>query len=119
VIISQQNRFLVDGAVLDNFSFVIRYFDPNYLGDDRLFIVNLGKDFEYDPIPEPLLAPSKKGNWELIWSSEEPKYGGQGVIFPNRQRGWKFPAHSAMLLRAVSSVDKPLIEKKLIQNNSS
>lgn len=101
-IIAQRDRFLVDGAVLDFLVFVIRYFDKKKNGDDRLLLVNLGRDFDYSPIPEPLLAPSKKGHWEMMWSSDDPSYNGPGVLNPFKKRGWYIPAHSAILLKSTN-----------------
>lgn len=104
IVLSTQDRFAVDGAVLDMFSFVIRFFGKD--GDDRLLLVNLGKDMEFHPIPEPLLAPSKKGGWKMMWSSDDPVYGGPGVLQPFRDRGCFIPAHSAILLKSVESEGK-------------
>lgn len=110
-IIADQDRFQLDGAVLDTFSFVIRYFGRE--GNDRLLLINLGRDLEYNPIAEPLLAPSKKGFWELMWSSDNPCYGGPGILNPNLEKGWKLPGRSAVLLRSVSKEEKPKMEKRL------
>jgi maltooligosyltrehalose trehalohydrolase len=115
--ISMQDRFAIDGAVLDTYVFAIRYFGER--GNDRLLIVNLGRDFEYNPIPEPLLAPSHRGDWELMWSSDDPSYGGPGIIPANQESGWILSAQSAHLFRSVSEEDKPLMEKKIKVNNSS
>jgi maltooligosyltrehalose trehalohydrolase len=94
-----QDRFSIAGAVLDGAAFLIRYYGKD--DDDRLLIVNLGKDLEFHPIPEPLLAPSTKGPWELMWSSDDPLYGGPGILQPFRDRGWFIPAQSAILLKTV------------------
>ncbi len=67
----------VNGAVLGSEAFVIRLFGD--AGDDRLLVVNLGRDLSGAPIAEPLLAPSIKGPWKMIWTSEDPRYGGLGV----------------------------------------
>lgn len=101
--ISMQDRFAIDGAVLDPFVFVIRYFGKE--GEDRLLMVNLSNDFEYHPIPEPLLAPSKKGHWELMWSSDHPIYGGPGILKPYKKKGWRLPAQSVSLLKSTSQRD--------------
>ena len=45
---------------------------------DRLIIVNLGRTIHFQPNPEPLLAPPRKGAWERMWCSEDPQYGGPG-----------------------------------------
>ena len=40
-------------------------------GDDRLLIVNLGRDLRFAPAPEPLLAPPRRTRaGQLAWSSE-------------------------------------------------
>ncbi len=113
--ISMQDRFAIDGTVLDTLVFAIRYFGKN--GDDRLLIINLGKDFEYNPIPEPLLAPSSRGGWELMWSSENPSYGGTGIVPPNQKHGWVLPAQSAHLFKSLAEEDRPLMKKHYKPNN--
>ncbi len=110
-IIAAQDRFNLDGAVLDTYSFLIRFFGKD--GNDRLLLINLGRDLDYSPLAEPLIAPSKKGFWELIWSSDDPCYGGPGVLNPFQEKGMKLPAQSAILLKSVSEEEKPLIEKHL------
>jgi maltooligosyltrehalose trehalohydrolase len=67
----------VDGAVLAPHAFVLRFFATD--GADRLLIVNLGRDLHYNPAPEPLLAPPEGQTWGIHWSSEDPRYGGQGT----------------------------------------
>lgn len=109
-VIATQNRFSIDGAVLDQYCFLLRYFGHD--GNDRLLLVNLERDLEYSSLAEPLIAPSKKGSWELIWSSDDPKYGGPGTILPYQDKRWRLPAHSAILLKATSEEEKPRMEKK-------
>lgn len=65
----------VDGAVLGRDAFLLRFFGEEE-GDDRLMLVNLGRDLFVDPAPEPLLAPPLGSIWELLWTSEDPAYGG-------------------------------------------
>ena len=38
-------------------------------------------------MPEPLLAPPEGHDWELLWSSEHPAYGGNGAQHPSPDRG--------------------------------
>src|SRR5206468_3160504 len=71
-----QRRGDVDGAVLGEEAFVLRYFGEN--NDDRLLIVNLGTDLHMTIAPEPLLAAPHGKTWDTQWSSEHPKYGGCG-----------------------------------------
>ena len=67
----------VDGAVLAPEAFLLRFFGAE--AGDRLLLVNLGGDVDLSPVPEPLLAPPEGGRWTLLWSSELPRYGGQGT----------------------------------------
>ena len=65
-----QRRGGLDGAVLAPEAFVLRFFGT--AGDDRLLVVNLGRDLLSSPAPEPLLAPPEGMVWEMLWSSEDP-----------------------------------------------
>jgi maltooligosyltrehalose trehalohydrolase len=85
----------VDGAVLSEESWMLRYFDD---GADRLLIVNLGADFVLDPAPEPLLAPVEGHGWRLLWSSEAARYGGAGVIPLDPAGIWRLPGQAAVVL---------------------
>jgi maltooligosyltrehalose trehalohydrolase len=93
----------VDGAVLATEAFVLRYFGKD--GDDRLLLVNLGRDLRLDPAPEPLLAPPEGRLWELLWSSEEPRYGGCGTAPPDGPENWHVPGHAALALHSVTPRD--------------
>jgi len=95
-ILSLQLREGIDGAVLGPHAFALRFFGKE--GDDRLLVVNLGSDLEVRPVPEPLLAPLKEGAWKLIWSSDDPKYGGPGAVHPYDAGGWRLPGGSAVFL---------------------
>jgi maltooligosyltrehalose trehalohydrolase len=68
----------VDGAVLDENIFCIRYAGTNGI-DDRLLLCNLGIDTLLSSLPEPLLAPPEEHGWKQIWYSENPLYGGHGA----------------------------------------
>ncbi len=86
----------IDGAVLAEEAFVIRYFADT--GADRLLVVNLGRDLQLVPAPEPLLAPVEGGRWTVLWSSEEPRYGGRGTPPLDTDEGWAIPGHAAVAL---------------------
>jgi maltooligosyltrehalose trehalohydrolase len=75
----------VDGAVLGPHAFLLRYFTED--GMDRLLLVNLGRDLNLAPCPEPLLAPPEGVAWQVHWSSESPHYGGNGRA-PLAPAGW-------------------------------
>jgi maltooligosyltrehalose trehalohydrolase len=88
----------VDGAVLNDRAFVIRFFADD--GNDRLLIVNLGADLTPAILPEPLLAPPRRDRgWKRLWHSEDLCYGGRGAAEIESEDGsWRIPAESATLL---------------------
>ena len=86
----------IDGALLGASAFVIRYFGDN--GDDRLVLVNLGRDLHLSPVPEPLLAAPEGKDWQVRWSSEDPRYGGCGTASPDSGGGWRIPGEAALVL---------------------
>jgi len=93
-LIARQDRTQLDGAVLGSDALVLRFFGDEDTAD-RLLVVNLGLDLEYVPAPEPLLAPISDGWWRLQWSSDDPRYGGPGIIKPCGPNGWHIPGASA------------------------
>jgi maltooligosyltrehalose trehalohydrolase len=113
----------VDGAVLAPEAFVLRFFGERNRNPkdganaerlislspqrgegrgegcgERLMIVNFGTDLHLDPAPEPLLAPPEGCQWKLLWSSEDPCYGGSGTPPVNSGGDWCVPAHSAIVV---------------------
>jgi maltooligosyltrehalose trehalohydrolase len=86
----------VDGAVLAPQAFVLRYFVDG--GADRLLLVNFGRDLHLDPAPEPLLAPPPGPGWDVIWSSEDVRYGGCGTPHPETEDNWRIPGEAALVL---------------------
>jgi maltooligosyltrehalose trehalohydrolase len=87
----------MDGAVLGSEAFVLRFFGE--AGDDRLLVVNLGRDLPMAPAPEPLLAPPQDRGWTILWSSEDPRYGGGGTAPLEDVAPWHMPGHAAVVLR--------------------
>jgi maltooligosyltrehalose trehalohydrolase len=94
-VFSAQRADQLHGAVIGPEAFVLRFFGIE--GDDRLVVVNLGRDLPGNPITEPLLAPSPIGPWQLIWTSEDPQYGGLGVSKWDQQSSY-FPGHATLVL---------------------
>ena len=101
-VISTQARDHIDGAVLGPHALAVRYLEAG--GCDRLLLLNLGPDLHYVPAPEPLLAPQSNGYWQLVWSSDDPRYGGPGASNPLTEQGWHVPAESAWLFKTELSV---------------
>ncbi|HYC49554.1 MAG TPA: malto-oligosyltrehalose trehalohydrolase [Gemmatimonadaceae bacterium] len=88
----------MDGAVLADHAFAIRYFAND--GNDRLLVVNLGRDVVLDVAPEPLLGPPDPDRgWQRLWHSEDAVYGGRGAPpIESKDGTWQIPAESATLL---------------------
>jgi maltooligosyltrehalose trehalohydrolase len=97
-----------DGAVLASEAFVVRWFGPG--GDDRLLLVNLGRDLVSESFAEPLIAAPAGTAWRVRWASEHPAYGGQGQPEPLTDEGWRIPGHAAVLLAAIPSESTPADE---------
>ncbi len=85
----------IDGAVLSPSALVLRFFDEQ---GDRLLIVNLGRDLNLDPAPEPLLAPPEGQAWRLLWSSEAYAYGGCGTPTPEGDFNWRIPGECTLVM---------------------
>lgn len=88
----------LDGSVLSDDCLLLRFFDDD---GDRLLLVNLGRDLHLDPAPEPLLAPPAGMEWQILWSSENPKYGGTGTPPLDTEDNWRIPGHVAVVLRPI------------------
>jgi maltooligosyltrehalose trehalohydrolase len=90
----------VDGAVLAEDAFVLRFFGA--AGDDRLLLVNLGHDRTLVPAPEPLLAAPEGRTWSLLWSSDDVRYGGCGTPTPEKDAIWSLPGEATIVMTAVA-----------------
>ncbi|HKF67454.1 MAG TPA: DUF3459 domain-containing protein, partial [Vicinamibacterales bacterium] len=101
-------RDWLDGAVLSKQAFVLRWFadDPHTMwttesdSRERLVVVNLGPELQIDPAPEPLLAPPAGSQWAILWSSEDPAYGGAGTGPLEQDDGWRIPGQATIVLDA-------------------
>jgi maltooligosyltrehalose trehalohydrolase len=98
-VLAVEDAHQVSGAVLSSMAFLLRFFDPTG-SDDRLLIVNLAADLALGPAPEPLLAPPRGREWQTMWTSADPRYGGLGQPVSEDIHGWKIPGETAVLLRA-------------------
>jgi maltooligosyltrehalose trehalohydrolase len=94
----QQMSGHIDGAVLGTTTFVLRYFSKE--NDDRLLLVNFGERQLLHPASEPLLAPPVRHRWEMLWTSESPRYGGAGTAVIATKLQWSLPAESTVAFRA-------------------
>jgi maltooligosyltrehalose trehalohydrolase len=110
-VFSRQGADGLDGAVLGPAALVLRFFAPAGKAagadGDRLFLLNLGADLHMASAPEPLLAPPLGCRWRLVWSSEEPRYGGSGGPSPEAADGWWIAGRSAMVLSPDPTASEP------------
>jgi maltooligosyltrehalose trehalohydrolase len=93
-VFARQDRHAIQGAVIGPEAGLLRWFSDD--GDDRFMFFNLGRDFEWQPMAEPLIAAPLGKRWELIWSSDDPQYAGMGTPhFDNKH--WPVPGHAAVV----------------------
>jgi maltooligosyltrehalose trehalohydrolase len=97
-----QDATRVHGAVLGDEAFVLRYLGQG--GDDRLVLVNLGRDLPLHRAPEPLLAPPRGKRWRIVLSTEDPELGGSGLPPLDAYEHWRLHGHSTTVL---GPEDKP------------
>lgn len=98
-VFSAQRERGVDGAVLSDEAFLLRFFGER--GDDRLLLINLGTDLNLNPAPEPLLAPPEEMLWTTLWSSEDCRYGGSGTPPVETRNNWSIPGRAAIVMHPV------------------
>jgi maltooligosyltrehalose trehalohydrolase len=95
---ARQDRHAIQGAIIGPEAFLMRWYGDD--GDDRLMFFNLGRDYDWQPTTEPLIAPPPGRQWELIWSSDDPQYGGMGTpYFDNKN--WPVPGHAAVVFKTI------------------
>lgn len=92
-----QRKNGVDGAVLGDGAFLLRFFGEQ--NDHRLLLINFGIDLHLNPAPEPLLAAPAGYEWAVLWSSEDPKYGGTGTAALDTGENWRIPGHAAVVMK--------------------
>jgi maltooligosyltrehalose trehalohydrolase len=93
-VFSWQGQGGVEGAVLSAAAFALRFFGD---GTDRLLLGNFGPDLLLAPAPEPLLAPPRQQEWKMIFSTDDPQYGGPGTPTVRLDQGWRIPAEAALV----------------------
>lgn len=104
-VFARQRADLLECAVVNEDCFLIRYWDD---GDDRLVIVNFGRELLFAPGPEPLLAPPAEMGWGILWSSESPRYGGGSTHPLETDQGWSIPGEATVVLRATNEKSAPV-----------
>lgn len=105
-VFSQQRSDLMDCASYGQEVLIVRYFGDG--GGDRLSLINFGRDQTIAPAPQPLLAPPIGQVWQLLFSSESPRYGGRGTPPLHRREGWFVPGESAVVLQSLAAGSPPV-----------
>lgn len=96
---SQEAVRRVDGAVLGDGAFLLRYLTPEPEGH-RLLLFNIGRDLPMAVLAEPLMAPPDGRVWSLAWSSEHPDYDGAGRRPFDPEHFWILPGDCTLMLRS-------------------
>lgn len=98
---SQQDKGMIQGAVINQDCFVLRWHnESDGARHDRLLLVNLARDLHWRPSAEPLVAPVPNRNWKIMFSSEDPQYGGSGTALLNTS-DWHIPGHASIVMAPV------------------
>ncbi|HEY3699843.1 MAG TPA: DUF3459 domain-containing protein, partial [Spongiibacteraceae bacterium] len=108
--IAAQSRRDIEVSILNSRALVLRWPGP---AAALLLIVNLGVEQHEIDASAPLFACAPNSNWTLLWSSEQPKYGGSGAVSPYSATGWQLPGICACLLQ------EELMQEKLVQEKPS
>ena len=87
------------GAVLGPEAFALRFLGEQ--GDDRLLLINLGLDLPLTRAAEPLLAPPRDARWQILFSTEDPSYGGSGTPPLDAYEALRLHGHAAVVLTSV------------------
>jgi maltooligosyltrehalose trehalohydrolase len=97
-VLASQQPGAVRSSVLGPTAFLVRFRREGR--GDRLLLVNLGSDLVLRVAPVPDLAPPPGHCWTLLWSSEDPRYGGSGHGSLESDQGWLVPGPAAVALAA-------------------
>lgn len=92
----------VDGDVLNDSALILRFLTKE---NGRLLIVNFGKTINCSPASQTLFAPYNQCQWELIFSTEAPEYGGGGLPPIESEEGWYIPAECAIVFRTGKKIE--------------
>ena len=104
-VFAAQDSSAMEGAVIAHEAFLLRFYGSD--GDDRLMLVNLGRDLHWHPAAEPLVAPPPGSDWAILFSSDDPQYGGSGTALLDTKQ-WGVPGHATVVLAPRPERDHPL-----------
>lgn len=104
-VFAAQDADEIEGAVISAEAFLLRYYGKD--GDDRLLLVNLGRDVHWEQNSEPLVAPPPGTDWTLLFSSDDPKYAGPGTAAVDT-KSWRVPGHAALVFKPRPEREHPI-----------
>jgi maltooligosyltrehalose trehalohydrolase len=87
------------GASLGSDAFLLRFLGRE--DQTRLLMINFGGQLFLESISQPLVAPPLGMRWGILWSSEDPSYGGSGTPQLDTCQGWHIPGEAAVALQPV------------------
>ena len=107
----------VDGAVLGRDAFVLRFFGED---EDRLLLVNLDARTRISIRRRSRCWHRRRAcTWEVLWSSEDPLYGGTGTPPVYSEDNWHLPGQSTILMQPKRQPDSkmaapmpPIVERR-------
>ncbi|MBA4015822.1 MAG: malto-oligosyltrehalose trehalohydrolase [Pirellula sp.] len=108
-VFSRHRADLIHTTTLGPDAFLLRYkAAPDAPADspaaeERLILVNFGTELLICPSPQPLLAPPAGCGWQLLWSSDNPRYGADYSPPLETTSGWRLPGECTAVLKAVPS----------------
>ena len=76
-VFAAQDASRMVGATLDHRALALR--SGFGAGDERLVVTSLDDPLDLSARAEPLLAPPSEASWELLLSTEDVRYGGEGT----------------------------------------
>ena len=95
-VLREHDAGIMHGATLGPDAALLRFLPAS--GETRLLIFNFGRSLTLPFISQPLIAPPGGHRWALLWSSEDPLYGGSGTPELDTSDGWRIPGESTVVL---------------------
>ena len=95
-VLREHDATIMHGATLGPDAALLRFLPAS--GDTRLLIFNFGRSLVLPSVSQPLIAPPSGHRWAILWSSEDPLYGGSGTPELETSDGWQIPGESAVVL---------------------